>query len=207
MSKVKHSIAVSPRKEFGKNASRRYRAAGQVPVNVYAAGKENMAFTVAAGDWEALSQNELHLIYLEDKENGREIPVMVKEVQFNYLKNSAVHLDFQAIDENAEISSEIAIHPVGECIGAQRGGVLSQETHHIVVTCKPTELPEHLTADVSNLEVGESMLAKDIVLPANVKLHSDPEAVIFHVVLPTEEPVEEEAAAAEGEAAPAEENK
>lgn len=205
MSKVKHRIAVTPRENFGKNASRRYRAAGQIPVNVYAAGKENLAFTVSAGDWEGLSRNELHLIYLIDKD--REIPVMVKEVQFNYLKNAAVHLDFQAIDENVEINSELAIHAVGDCIGAQHGGVLSQVAHHIVVTCKPTDLPEHLTADVSKLEVGESMLAGDIVLPANVKLHSDPETVIFHVVLPTEEKAEEPAAAeesAEGAAAEAE---
>ncbi len=190
MSKVKHEIAVMERTSFGKNASRRYRAEGLVPVNVYSAGSKNRSLLVKAGDWEALSRQELHLVYLKGENDTT--AALVKEVQFNYLKNCAVHIDFMAVDMDKEIVSELTVHAAGESIGAQRGGVLAQVAHHIEVLCKPDDLPEHLTVDVTKLEVGDSLLGKDIVLPENIKLHSDPEMVIFSVV----------GQAAEAEAAP-----
>ncbi len=192
MSKEKHQIAVQKRSEFGKNASRRARRDGLVPVIVYAKGEAGVPYYVKAGDWEALSHHELHLVYLVD--GRQETAALVKDVQVNYLKNHVLHIDFQAVDLNAEIHSEVQIHPVGEAYGAAHGGILEQVIHQITVSCKAQDIPESIGVDVSKLNIGDALHVSDIVLPAGVKLVGDGEAIVFHVVHEQAEEVEAPAA-------------
>ena len=102
MSKVNNEIAVQERREFGKNASRRARKAGRIPVSVYSKGKESRSFLIDADEWKVLSGHGAHMVSLLD--GAKKIPALVKEVQFNYLKNYVLHVDFQEVDLNQEIN-------------------------------------------------------------------------------------------------------
>ena len=200
MSKETIKIAVEERKDFGKNASRRARRAGLIPAAVYSKGKETQAFLVNADEWKVFSVH--HAAHMVTLVNGStEIPALIKEVQFNHLKNYVQHIDFQQVDLNQDIVATVAIHAVGEAPGAAHGGILEQELHELEVICHPADLPEMLPADVSKLEIGEALHVSDLVLPAGVKCETDPETVVFHVARPQ---IEEEAAPAAEEAAPAE---
>ena len=195
MSTAGYEIAVQPRNEFGNNAARRIRKEGLIPAVVYAKGKEAEAVTVKANEWEVLSQHDLNLVYLIDGDKRK--AALVKEVQFNYMKNCVVHIDFQEVDMNAEVHAEVAIHPAGEAKGAAHGGVFEQELHMLNVACKAADLPETISIDVSALEIGEAMHVKDLALPAGVRALNDPEEIVFHVMQPRQE--EEAPAEAEGE--------
>lgn len=192
MSKETIKIAVQERKDFGKNASRRARRAGMIPAAVYSKGKETQAFLVNADEWQAFSANHAsHMVTLAH--GSVDIPALVKEVQFNYLKNYVLHIDFQEVNLNEDIVSSVAIHAHGEAVGAAHGGILEQELHELEVICHPADLPEMLHVDVSKLEIGQSLHVSDIVLPAGVKCEMDPETVVFHVARPQ---LEEEPSAA-----------
>ncbi len=181
MSKETIKIAVEKRNEFGKNASRRARKAGLIPASVYSKGKEPQSFLVNADAWKVFSVHHAsHMVTLVD--GAVEIPALVKEVQFNHLKNYVLHIDFQQVDMDQEIVSAVAIHAHGESYGAAHGGVLEQELHELEVICHPADLPEMIQVDVSKLEIGQALHVSDIVLPAGVKCEADPEAVVFHVV-------------------------
>ena len=191
-------IKVAARAEFGNNAARRLRRQGLIPAIVYGNNKEPQALTVNADEWSAFSaRHGAHLVSLQL--DGKEIPALVKEVQFNYLKNYVVHIDFQAVDLNAEISSTVPLHAFGDCYGAAHGGILEQELHELPVVCRPADLPESIKVDVTKLEIGDALTVADIELPAGVKADIDSEAVVFHVVRQQEE--QEPEAEAEGEAA------
>lgn len=97
-----------------------------------------------------------------------------------------------------EIVAAVPVHAHGESVGAAHGGILEQELHELEVICRPADLPEAVTADVTKLDKGEHLCVKDLVLPQGVRTEVDGETIVFHVGLPKEE------AEAPAEEAPAE---
>lgn len=198
MSRETHKLAAQARAAFGDNASRRLRRAGMIPAVVYSKGVEPRSVQVSADEWKVVSAHGSQIITLV--EEGRETPVLIREVQFNHLKNYVVHIDFQQVDLNKEISAKVVLHAVGDCYGAAHGGILEQELHELEVFCRPADLPELIKVDVASLDIGQALAVKDIVLPEGVRTNADPEEIVFHVVMPQ---IEAEPEAAE-EASPAE---
>lgn len=199
MSKVNNEIAVQARKEFGKCASRRARKAGMIPAVVYSKGKEAKSIMVDADAWKVLAGHHVQMVTLVDGE--AKSSALVKEVQFNHLKNYVQHIDFQEVDVNADLTAMVPVHAHGECVGVNHGGILEIELHELEVICHPDHLPESIAAEVSSLDIGDQLHVKDLVLPEGVRTDVDPETVVAHVVRPKEEaeaPAEE--AAAEPEA-------
>ena len=196
MSKVNNEIAVQERKDFGKNASRRSRKAGMIPAVVYSKGKEARAIFVDADAWKVLAGHHVHMVMLND--GAKKSAALVKEVQYNHLKNYVQHIDFQEVDVNADVTSAVPVHVHGECVGVNHGGLLEFELHELTVICHPDHLPEFISAEVSKLDIGGQLHVKDLVLPEGVRTNVDPEAVVAHVARPREEAAA--AAAAEPEA-------
>lgn len=96
MSEAENMIAAQPRSEFGDNASRRLRKAGYVPAVIYGKGKETVTISLKAEEWQVASARgaDFYTIALE----GKTFTVIVKEVQFNHLKNYVYHVDFQQVE-------------------------------------------------------------------------------------------------------------
>lgn len=198
MSKETPKIAAQARTVFGDNASRRLRKAGIIPAVVYSKGVEPRAIQISADEWKVVSAQGSHVITLI--EDGKETPALVREVQFNHLKNYVVHIDFQQVDLTKEIVSKVALHAFGDCYGAAHGGVLEQEVHELEVLCCPADLPEVIKVDVTKLDKGQAIAVKDLVLPEGVRTNADPEEIVFHVVMPDGDIVAGEEGAAEPEA-------
>ena len=195
MSKVNNEIAVQSRKGFGKCASRRARKAGMIPAVVYSKGKEAKSIMVDADAWKVLAGHHVQMVTLVD--GAAKSSALVKEVQFNHLKNYVQHIDFQEVDVNADLTAMVPVHAHGDCIGVNHGGILEFELHEIEVICHPDHLPESIPAEVSSLDIGDQLHVKDLVMPEGVRTDLDPEAVVAHVVRPKEEaeaPAAEEAA-------------
>lgn len=198
MSKVNNEIAVQDRKEFGKCASRRSRKSGMIPAVIYSKGKEAKAIMVDADAWKVLAGHHVQMVTLVDGAN--KTAALVKEVQFNHLKNYVQHIDFLEVDLNADVTALVPVHTHGDCLGVSRGGILEFELHEIEVVCHPDHLPEFIAAEVTSLDVGDSLHVKDLAMPEGVRTDLDPEAVVAHVVRPKEEAEAPAEAAAEPEA-------
>ena len=198
MSKVNNEIAVQDRKEFGKCASRRSRKSGMIPAVIYSKGKEAKAIMVDADAWKVLAGHHVQMVTLV--EGANKTAALVKEVQFNHLKNYVQHIDFLEVDLNADVTALVPVHAHGDCLGVSRGGILEFELHEIEVVCHPDHLPEFIAAEVTSLDVGDSLHVKDLAMPEGVRTDLDPEAVVAHVVRPKEEAEAPAEAAAEPEA-------
>ena len=198
MSKVNNEIALQDRKEFGKCASRRSRKSGMIPAVIYSKGKEAKAIMVDADAWKVLAGHHVQMVTLVDGAN--KTAALVKEVQFNHLKNYVQHIDFLEVDLNADVTALVPVHAHGDCLGVSRGGILEFELHEIEVVCHPDHLPEFIAAEVTSLDVGDSLHVKDLAMPEGVRTDLDPEAVVAHVVRPKEEAEAPAEAAAEPEA-------
>ena len=199
MSKETPQIKVEARTVFGDNASRRLRKAGLIPAIIYGNGKDPRPVSVDSDAWCAFSARHASqmVTLLED---GKEIPALIKEVQYNHLKNYFVHIDFQEVNLDAEISASVPLHAHGESYGAAHGGILEQDLHELPVLCRPRDLPDAIRVDVTELKIGDTLTVAQLVLPQGVKADVAEDTLVFHVVRPQEEE-EVEAAPVEGEAA------
>ena len=198
MSKETPQIKVEARTVFGDNASRRLRKSGLIPAIIYGNGKDPRPVSVDSDAWCAFSARHASqmVTLLED---GKETPALVKEVQYNHLKNYFVHIDFQEVNLDAEISASVPLHAHGESYGATHGGILEQDLHELPVLCRPRDLPDAIRVDVTELKIGDTLTVAQLVLPEGVKADVAEDTLVFHVVRPQEEEVE--AAPVEGEAA------
>lgn len=201
------TLLVASRNSAGSASCRGARRQGLIPGVVYGGGEPSMLITVDKNEFTKLatkaSSSQLFTLKSEDKNLNGKLAV-VKEVQKDYLSKSApIHIDFMALRPDAEFEIEVPVRIIGEAKGVKlSGGVLSVAVHRLAVSCLPKNIPQRLEVDVTNIDLNESLQAKDVKLPEGVKLAGDPTETIASVV--TIRVVEEAAPAAAAAAAPAE---
>jgi large subunit ribosomal protein L25 len=189
----------------GKNEANRLRAAGQIPAVVYGSKKEGKT-----PEGVALSVDPkavLRILHSDSGANtlinlrvdGTEARVMVKEYQLDPITHQLLHADFYALAMDKEIEVTVPIVLRGESRGVkQQGGIVDFVTRDIEVQCLPTDIPENITVDISELMLNQSIRLKDLPQGPKWKAVTDGETMIVHVVMPK---AEESAAAAETAAA------
>jgi len=204
-------LPASVRSEVGKSASRRLRREGKIPSVVYGRGGrpipiavEESAFSRSLSDATWFST----LIKLRIDGVGRADSgptVMIKEVQRDLVRQRLLSIDFQRISLRESIHTQVRVVTVGQSPGVKLGGILEHLTHEVTVECLPTDIPDHLEADISQIEIGQSLRVRDLVAPPGVKIVTPADDVILVVAPPVR--VEEAApAAAEAERAAVEEH-
>jgi large subunit ribosomal protein L25 len=204
MSKNNKELRAQLRTAKGKRAAARARKEGLIPVEVYGSHSENQSLLVDAVEWDGLTRAD-HDINLMDlvTEDGK-VTVLVKEIQYSVINRDPIHIDFQAVKMDEEISTAVAIHALpGDPVGLSHGGLLEQIMHEVEISCLPTDLPESIMVDISGLDVDDSLLVKDLPVIKGVTYNHDEIGVVFMVAQQAAAVSEEEAEEAEG-AAPAE---
>jgi large subunit ribosomal protein L25 len=214
MASGRETLKVAPRAEFGSRSSRRLRREGLVPGVVYGGGSDARSFQAGEREIRSVLAGGQALFDLE-LEGSSAVPVVVKEQQLHPVRGNLEHIDLQEVKLDEEIQAEVAIELEGAegAPGVKEGGVLEHVTREITVEALPTEIPERIVADVSEMEINDTLQLSALTIPGSVKLVADdPEEVTIATLSPPrveEEPepeVEEEAelVGEEGEA-PAEE--
>lgn len=192
MSKNTYEIAVEPRIETGSSAVRRARKKGLVPAVIYSKGNPGETVYVKASAWQMASRHGANLLQL--KGDGIDKLAAVKEVQFNAMKNTFIHIDFNEVVRGEKMVGTILIHPKhGEVpAGAANDGILQQELHELDVRCLPKDLPEFVEVSIAALEIGDRLTVADLVLPEGVKAVIEGDTIVFSVQPPRVEEVAEE---------------
>jgi len=185
-------------------AARALRRDGRIPGILYGRGLEPLPFSVDVPSLrEALSGDAGRHAVLEIAIAGRtgSVHAVLKDYQLDPVRDRLVHVDLLEISMTERLVATVAIRLDGEAPGVREGGVLDQPLHELQVEALPANLPSELVADVSVLQIGESLKAGEIPLPDGVTLSTDPDAVVAAVThASTMEQIEAEQAA-EAEAA------
>jgi large subunit ribosomal protein L25 len=200
-------VAAESRTETGKNVNRRLRTRGLIPGVLYGSKKEAVHVSVSPKEIGAILRSASGENTLFDLDlGGTRRKVILKEFQLEPIKHQMLHADFYevALDKIIEVKVHIEIHGVPVGVKTQ-GGVLDFVTRELEVSCLPMDIPEKLTVDVSELEIGKHIRVSDIKVSDKVKVLTEADIVVVHVVAPrAEEEVAPaaEAVAAEGAAEP-----
>lgn len=200
-------LMVDPRVVTGKKV-KTLRRQGIVPAHLYGRGTESLALQAPASSITTLLRTAERntIIDLRINGEGESRPVMLRGVQRDPVTDELVHIDFFQISLTERIHADVQLILTGEAPAVHIfSGVLLQNLDRLTVEALPTEIPGHIDVDVSDLDTLDSAIhVRDIEIPPNVLLLSDPDQVVAKVSPPrlvTEE--EEAAAAAEEAAAPA----
>jgi large subunit ribosomal protein L25 len=205
MAEVK--LNVVPREGTGKGVARRTRAEGRIPGIVYGKGMEPVAVSVDRREFVTALQTDAGLNALLNLTlDGETVPTLAREIQRDPVRGTLLHVDFVKVDLKQEVEVTVPVHVVGESPGVAEGGVLEQPLHEVTVRCLPTEVPEQIEADISGLNIGDSLRVSDLVAGRSFQILNDPENAVISIMAPISE---EELAAMEagvaGEAAEEEE--
>ncbi len=187
------SLTAETRTEFGKNVSRRLRAAGLVPVTVYGGGSsEATSATVTKREFSALIRHHGRNVIFTLNVGSKATPVKISDVQIDPIKGFLVHADLMEISMTEKSKFDVKIKIVGEADGVRNfGGILDVPTHTLEIRCLPNDLPTVIEVDVTNLGLGDHISVKDLKLGDKIDLMDDPNKVLATVVAPkAEEPAE-----------------
>ncbi|MCL5291722.1 MAG: 50S ribosomal protein L25 [Actinobacteria bacterium] len=197
-------LKAEKRQETGKGIARKLRAAGKIPVVLYGHDGEPVPLTVDAREFVGLTRGEAgaHIIVRLLIGGDRAKPTaLIKEIQVSHAKGGVLHVDFQRVAMDQEITTALPVATVGEAPGIKMGGILEHHLWEVEVQGTPGDMPPHLEADVSNLQVGESFHVRELTLPPNLTLLTDPDEVVVSILSPrVEVPAVEAEEAEEAEA-------
>src|SRR5438045_2695603 len=181
-------LKVEPRSEIGRSAARRLKARGIVPAVVYGGKEKSQPLQVSARDINAMlshASGENILVELEIAGEKATRTALLQEVQHSPVGGDVLHVDFHAISMDEKIQADVP---------------LEQNLRALAIECLPRDLPDKITVDVSELNIGNSIHVRDIKLPSGVIAKVQPDLTAFSVMAPV---IEEEPVAAEAEAAAA----
>jgi large subunit ribosomal protein L25 len=199
------TVEAEPREDFGKNAARRTRRTGRIPGVVYGGGGPAIPLTV---DPEGIRRilhsesghNAIFTLEIRGKAPAR---VMIRDWQSEPVHGGLLHVDLVRIALDAKLKLKVPIHVTGEPEGVKvQGGIFEFVLREIEVECLPDDIPEAITVDVTPLTIGRNLRVADLPVGPKVKVLTDANRVVAHVVALRAE--EEEKPAEVVEAAPAE---
>src|ERR1700731_2417651 len=200
-------VDAAPRESRGKTAARRLRVAGTVPAVLYGGKGGPLALQVNTKHLSAILRSATgHNTILTVKTQDGEHSAIVKEYQVDPVKGTLLHLDLLRVAMDVQMRVKVPVHTFGEPQGVKlQGGIFEMVTREVEIECLPADIPTEFRMDISHLMMGMQLRASDIPLdPQKMKLMTDPQRVLAHVVaLRVEEEKPAEAVAADA-AAPAE---
>ena len=176
------------RNDAGKGSARRTRAAGRVPGIVYGRGMDPVSISVDRREFVTALLSDSGMNTLLDLEiDGDTTLALTKELQRDPVRGTLLHADFVKVDRTVEVEVEVPVHIVGEAPGAKEGGVLEHPLFTVHVRALPGDVPESVDADVSSLNLGDSLRVEDLAEGRAFTILDDPETVVASVVAPISE--------------------
>ena len=201
------ALTVTPREPAGSREARRLRRQGNVPGVLYGGGDEPLSFQVPA---RTLRQALAHAGAVLDIAiaGGSSSPAVLKELTRHPVTGETVHVDLLRVRLDQTIQSTVVLELTGteDAPGIRDGGVLEQVTRELTIEALPCEIPDVLTHDVSEMQIGDTLTLDAVRPPAGVTLVDDPETDIATITPPrlqveSADEIEEETAVV-GEEAP-----
>ncbi|MFH1005873.1 MAG: 50S ribosomal protein L25 [Candidatus Latescibacterota bacterium] len=193
------------REETGKGYCKRLRQQGIIPGVLYGPGEDPTSIEIDRKQLEELlhagGQTSMVTLML-GRERKHTRKTIVRDLQYDPVRGVLIHADFQHISMTQTIHVEIPISVVGIPEGVRNAdGILDHTMHSVELSCLPTEIPDHVEVDVTELGLGQSIHVADL-LEKESRITSDPERIVLSVVMPRKAVEVAEDEAGEGMAQP-----
>ncbi len=199
MSHPTPTLKAEVRERIGTRYSQRLRKSGKLPAIIYGHGQAPVAIAIEQSEVLSHLHHGAHLFSI-DIAGGSTETCLVNELQFGYLGDEVIHLDFTRVDLDEEVEVAVHLKFVGSPEAVKKpGAVLSHDLTELEVICKANNIPEEIRVDLSKMT--EVITVAELKLPEGVRTEIDPEHAVAHIDF-IEEEDEGEAAEVTGSAEP-----
>lgn len=185
------------RDQTGKQYAKKARRSGEIPGVLYGPGEEPVVLSVEANELKKVihTAGETTVISLLLAGNGKKQKkekVIIRKVQVHPVTQEYLNVDLQHVSMKTKVTVEIPIVIEGTAKGTKAGGILDHVLHALKIECLPSDIPEHIQVDVSELDIGHSVHVEDLEIgKARVLTESTSSVVTMLPPVVIKEPVEE----------------
>lgn len=179
-------LQAKERTELRRSELRKIRENGNIPAVIYGKKVDSKPVFVSSADLTKTIRTVGRNGIISLDVNGSKQDVILTDYQEDHVKREILHVDFLAVDKSSKINVMVRLVLAGEAAGVKDGGVLQQPLHELSITSTPSEIPQQIEVDISNLQVGENVTVGDI-LYGEFTINNDPEEVIVSILPPKQE--------------------
>ena len=186
-------LTVTQREGKGKQAAKRLRREGQIPAILYGGATPQPIAVDPKAVLKMIHGHEGTTQLLSLRFDGGAASsrmAIIRDMQFDPVSEDLLHVDLQEVAADRAITVRVAVHPVGEAVGVRdTKGILSLVLHELEISCLPTNIPQRIDADVSELAIGDVLTVRNLAAPEGVRILNDPGQAIATVSPPMAEEV------------------
>jgi large subunit ribosomal protein L25 len=178
-------LSIEAREPGHSRATRRLRRSGRVPGVLYGGGDEPMPFAVDERELRHALAARGAVVELSVG-GGAGTPAVLKDTQIHPVRNETLHVDFLRVDLEQAISAVVGIEFLGtdDAPGVKEGGVLEQITRELNIEALPTDIPEAVQVDVSQMQINDTLTLEAVTAPQGVTLLDDPQETVLATLTP-----------------------
>ena len=176
------------RTQVGKQAVKHLRLKGRLPAVVYGEKQDPIVCSVDRKELEVIlhDQGRNALLSLDLPDGQAQDTTIIKEIQHHPLKGEMQHVDFHRISLTEKIIVEVAVEAEGNPVGVRtEGGILEHMLYELEVECLPTDIPDKVVFDVTEMSIGDTIHVSDLVVEGNVEIVTESDRSVFVLVPPT----------------------
>jgi len=202
------NLSAAERSSEGKSSNRNLRRSGFIPGVVYGGKEEPKKISIMEKDIVKASEvagfaTQILRISIE----GKEVDVVIKEIQRHPATSRVLHADFMRVDPDSKITLVVPIRTLNDenCVGVKAsGGQVNHLINDVEISCLASNLPEQLEIDVLELDIGDTVSLSEIKLPEGVEITllaqaEDRDQAVVSITEAREMIIEEEEVELEGE--------
>ena len=183
-----HPLNAELRDRAGKGAARAVRREGRVPGVIYGNKQEPVLISLDPVDlMKEYSKAGFFSHVYEIAVGGDKYKVLARDLQTHPINDLPIHVDFMRFSAKTRLAVNVYVEFINEdtCPGLKEGGVLNVVRHEVELRCSPDNIPESLIADLSGLEIGDSLHISAITLPEGVEQTIDRDFTVATIAAPT----------------------
>lgn len=195
------TLSATLRHDTGKGVARKLRQNGDIPGVIYGHARAPQSLTINAREFERLiSRVAAGSTVIELDLGGTTARSLIREIQRHPFKKQILHVDFQEVVAGEAVTLKCPIVYVGTAYGVRtEGGVLDQIMHELTIQALPSQIPDHINVDITDLHVGKALHVSDLTLPAGIKVMDDAGSTVCIIQPPKNASVEASSEIAEPE--------
>ncbi|NLB88410.1 MAG: 50S ribosomal protein L25 [Syntrophomonadaceae bacterium] len=187
-------LACQKRELNTKSHLKQLKRENKIPAIIYGKGQANITITLDGR--QVIKTFNTHgargIFSLEISGESKPVMAVIRDMQRDPLSGQIIHMDFMAVNMSEKFTSLVPVVILGEEEASKSGGIVQYGLKEIEVECLPQDLPENITYDISNLEIGSNITVADLEAPAGVEFLSSPDAVVVTILAPSKSTSEDE---------------
>ncbi len=176
------NLPVETRDKLGSANARRYRRAGQVPINLYGRGQDNVNLLADAHDLAEILKTHTALVRL--KLGEKEQTALLRSVEWDTLGESVDHVDLVRVHMEDEVKIKVPVHCIGIPVGTSEGGQLQVAKPDLEVFSRVDSIPSDIRIDVTGLHIHDAIHIRDVEFPPHVRAAHEEHELVVHLMPP-----------------------